>query len=421
MKLRQFINKSRKQKRILIGSFLGIIVVVGSILIYRSYALYKEEKTFNVIRGKVPSFVNGDLEIAIMVDGESTSALPSKGSYDVSVLCDKGAEGYWDYEKWGPYIQNLTENKTKCTINFKNGKYFSDYIKDLSKTTHQVVKVSHEATEQTPELEDYRYVGSNEEVNNYVYFGCEENCTEDNLYRIIGVIPTQSSMDGEYENRVKLIKANNYIENESSLLKSSNSSYPTLEGKGYIWGHNGYWMKSTLQSKVLNDVFWNSLGNYKQYIEDAKWHLGAMPYTSFSASSPNQFYQMERGSIAMHQDGPLEFIGKIGLMYPSDYGYSLGNDYLDKVISTYSGKYVSSSWLYNLESKYYEWFLFMESTTVNGQYYASILQSSGEVLYVSLDGSYALSVRPVFYLKSYVQYKSGDGTKINPYRIYLLK
>lgn len=94
MKLEKF-NKSKKKSRILLGSILGIIVLVGSILLYRSYALYKEEKTFNVIRGKVPSFVTGDLEIAISLDGESKSTFPEKGAYDVSVICDKGATGYW--------------------------------------------------------------------------------------------------------------------------------------------------------------------------------------------------------------------------------------------------------------------------------------------------------------------------------------
>ena len=81
----------------------------------------------------------------------------------------------------------------------------ADKIKDLSKTDESIVEIVHEATAQTPALTDYRYVGKN--PNNYVYFGCEENCMEDNLYRMIGVIPTQSSENGEYENRVKLIKA----------------------------------------------------------------------------------------------------------------------------------------------------------------------------------------------------------------------
>ena len=73
--------------------------------------------------------------------------------------------------------------------------------------------------------------------------------------------------------------------------------------------------------------------------------------------------------------------------------------------------------MYNLNSNYYEWFITIESTAINGQFYASMLQSKGDISYSSLGNAYALSIRPCFYLKSEVQYSSGDGTKENPYRI----
>ena len=51
----------------------------------------------------------------------------------------------------------------------------AEYIVNKSKTDETMEEFSHEATDQTPELTDYRYTGSN--PNNYVYFGCEDNCT----------------------------------------------------------------------------------------------------------------------------------------------------------------------------------------------------------------------------------------------------
>ncbi len=413
MKLEKF-SKNKRNKKVVLGSILGILIVLGSITLYKTFALYKEEKTFNVLRGRVPSFVSGDLELAITMDGESINTLPSKGAYDVSITCDKGAKGYWDYERWGPYLQNIKETKTKCTIQFKRGKYFSEYIKDLSDTSNHVVKVSHEATEQTPALEDYRYVGSNEEVNNYVYFGCSENCTDDNLYRIIGVIPTQKSMDGEYENRVKLIKASNYTETSSGFLKNSSSA---TNGVGYSWNHNSTvkWEESTLQRNVLNDVYWNSFGEYKNYVEDTLWYLGSITYGSYENYSPNQFYQIERSSTKGVNKGMLQFLGKIGLMYPSDYGYSLGTNYFDLSIKSYTGNYLSGSWLYNLENKYDEWVITQESSGINGGYYVVSISSTGEV--IMAHSTVGKGVRPVFYLKANIKYKSGDGSRENPYRI----
>ncbi len=55
MKLEKF-TKNKKQKRIVIGSIVGILMLIGGISLYRSFALYKEEKTFDVLNGTVPDF-----------------------------------------------------------------------------------------------------------------------------------------------------------------------------------------------------------------------------------------------------------------------------------------------------------------------------------------------------------------------------
>ena len=55
MKLQKFI-KNKKQKQILIGAIIGIIVLIGGITLYRTFALYKEEKTFDILQGQVPDF-----------------------------------------------------------------------------------------------------------------------------------------------------------------------------------------------------------------------------------------------------------------------------------------------------------------------------------------------------------------------------
>lgn len=83
-------------------------------------------------------------------------------------------------------------------------------------------------------------------------------------------------------------------------------------------------------------------------------------------------------------------------MYPSDY--------------TYTNRTKGWLWL-----KYPEWFISPER---NSDSYCSwyIFRSGGT--------SYAVinvikSLRPAFYLKANTQYKSGIGTKENPYRLFI--
>ncbi len=56
MKLKKF-TKNKKQKQIVIGSIVGILLLIGGITLYRTFALYKEEKTFDALNGTVPDFV----------------------------------------------------------------------------------------------------------------------------------------------------------------------------------------------------------------------------------------------------------------------------------------------------------------------------------------------------------------------------
>ncbi len=303
-----------------------------------------------------------------------------------------------------------------------------DYLKDLSQYDKSIVKMTHENTTQTGSNAnvDYRYVGKN--PNNYVCFGSEESpCSEENLYRIIGVIPTQSSSDGLYEDRVKLIKNSYYLENESGLVKNNTSAeWSTPSGLGYDWNtnRNNNWEVSNLQSEVLNGVYWNSLGEYQNYIEPAKWYLGASSYSAMpNSNTPNAYYLSERSNTQNYSKGTLNYINNIGLMYPSDYGYSLGAEYSTSSIYANRDRYIQDSWLdLSSEGKYAEWTI--SPTTIGWDVdgpYVEIVRSG----YINSgpssrdNNSHVYSARPTFYLKSSILYKSGNGTKENPYRLNL--
>ena len=291
-----------------------------------------------------------------------------------------------------------------------------DYV--MSETSKDFEKFEHPETYQTPALTDYRYTGSN--PNNYVCFGSEESvCPEDNLYRIIGVIPTQSEIGGEYENRVKLIKANSYEETESGYLKS-NSSY-TKNGNGYQWNatNNNAWDISILNTKVLNGVYWNHLGEYQKYISSSIWHLGAIDYTTVASIPMNNLYSLERGNLPSKSNGSLSILNNLGLMYLSDYAFSIGNAYYNQNQWKLAEEYKEKSWLY--VGTYVEWLI------TSDPYYDSSGTSYGQGVQCAVrrqDGSGALNewkdvvaIRPTFYLKTTVLYKSGNGSLENPYRI----
>ena len=117
MKLEKF-TKNKKQKRIVIGSIVGILLIIGGITLYKTFALYKVEKSFDILEGKVPDF-RSDVMLALTVNGKAVEEFPKQDSttYAIKVNCDKGT-GVWNRETWGLEIKNIEKNKVKCNVEF---------------------------------------------------------------------------------------------------------------------------------------------------------------------------------------------------------------------------------------------------------------------------------------------------------------
>ncbi len=130
MKLERF-NKNRKQKEILIGSIIAIILIIGGISLYRSFAMYEEKASFDVLKGTVPDFRKGKGDvnfIALTVNGEKTNKVPLKANFtDIKVECDNNATGEWDKEKW-VLVTDIKEVPTSCTIDFILDSIEFDYL-----------------------------------------------------------------------------------------------------------------------------------------------------------------------------------------------------------------------------------------------------------------------------------------------------
>ena len=118
MKLEKF-SKNKKQKRMFVGIGVFLVLLVGGIVLYKTFAFYEEKKEYNILQGQIPYFVSNDVKLALLLNGENVNSLPEGKEYVVVVECDKGAIGSWDYEDWYPKITNITE-KTKCAINYQS-------------------------------------------------------------------------------------------------------------------------------------------------------------------------------------------------------------------------------------------------------------------------------------------------------------
>ena len=124
-----------------------MILLVGGITLYRTFALYEEKKEFNVLRGKVPEFTSGDITIAAIIDGEASSIIPGKedGYVFESITCNNGAEAEWNSDTWKITIGNLSKSKTTCTVSFKTKETNPskgsaiDYIVNLSSSSEEIV------------------------------------------------------------------------------------------------------------------------------------------------------------------------------------------------------------------------------------------------------------------------------------------
>ena len=304
------------------------------------------------------------------------------------------------------------------TIDGENGLYYHDGVGTYTNADQEAGDNS------------YRYSGAN--PNNYVCFGSDaETCPDEYLYRIIGVFDE----DGEYN--VKLIKADyttsamlgidgrDYNGNYSSSTSYYKGSMVTSGVATYRWNYDtsvssfgsNNWTTSELNKINLNTNYLNYLGNsWSDMIDDSTWHLGGMTSASNTAKS---FYTGERNNAGYGSNpttyGPENANGsstKIGLMYPSDYGYAAYSDAWKTNLSSYSSSTITqNNWLY---MGLYEWTLTPYSSSSSNVFF---LTSYGN--FSSNFATSGYSVRPVFYLKSNISYLSGDGTKASPFRVGL--
>ena len=272
-----------------------------------------------------------------------------------------------------------------------------------------------------------RYMGA--DPNNYVSFNNE-------LWRIIGVFDVASTYGGLTEKRLKIIRdepIGNYSwNNKPSGTGSSDSSS----------GIND-WTDSALMEVLNNGAYWNrssgtcpsgsngattscdfsSTGlteEAKTLIGDAVWNLGGTAsYTSASNGLPSHFYGYERGETVY--TGPTYWVGKIGLMYPSDYGYATSGGTTtnrDSCLAKEMYNWSSSSYSYCKNNDYlYDSSLYQWTITPHSSSSSNVFTVDATGYVKSFRALWPYATRPVLYLASTVEITGGEGSQSKPYTL----
>ena len=298
-------------------------------------------------------------------------------------------------------ISSIDKKYTSCTLNYTDSTSkvnLATYITGLAGTTQGTGQVVNE--------NGYRYEGKN--PNNYIWFNNE-------YWRIIGVFDSAShGVSGK--NLVKIIRADlldglawhmsntndwsaaslNYILNEPYYYAQDGTS------SGYCYGY------STTQTGNCDYTKRGIQSGYRGMIANVTWYLGGYSSTSATVEA---FYGYERGTT-VPSGRPTSTTGYIGLMYPSDYGYSVLSNSCARTtnLSSYStATCAGQSWLYG---KGYDWTITPNSSTGNYVFYL--------YFYGNLRENYAKTgygSRPVLYLDTSVYKIDGNGSVGSPYII----
>ncbi len=368
---------------------------------------------------------------------------------------------------------------TSSELNLASGNVVipaTHYLKELEKNNKDQL-VYDETTDN-----NLRYIGAN--PDNYVWFN-------DELWRIIGVMNNIDDGTGKKESRIKLIRNESLGEfqwdGKQPNVGSSTNEYGSndwsdsqlmmmLNPVDVIkkdWEIQNSKLKYTISSdneKIVSDgttIFYKGVGSYynrttgynpaiakienfteeevdfsnsglseasKKYIGEAKYYLGGMTYSEYMEATTKEWYTEERGTKVYNSNGvtrPTTWIGYIGLMYPSDYGYATSGGEetrrdicLTKNLYNWGKNYVSSDgsenpdcrnndWLWDSSRGQSEWLI---SPNSGDNYSVTDLFAGGGI------GSWyaykeEFNVRPVLYLKSSVKIVDGDGSKDNPFKL----
>ena len=455
-------NKTIKTKR---QSNLAIMIkgdsgeYVSSNKIPKGNYVLNEEKTICENGGKVVSYNNSTGQIGFSFLGSDRcslyfdkiidtqkpviSNLKINGTMVTAILTDN-----IELSGYGISTSNSTEPTSWTTISGKTynlsttisteGTYYL-WVKDGAgnKTTKEFTislgtPITTLLSTSTPDVYNengLRYEGT--DPNNYI---CLDNktsgaCSSSSLlFRIIGLFDEEYSTNGTSSSGtkklLKVIDTNNYGGTDGKKWNSAGiNNWSTASLKTEL---NGTYLTTLLGSPNVNSKLSNSIAN-------AKWHLGGASSSNFKTLTAEGIYKEERNTSAIYSGNPSSIYAKVGLMYPSDYGYAtIGGTNINKSECRTRDLYDWDGSIYS-DCRNNDWLFISQNNFVNNVEWTITPRSdtSGNVLHIRSTGNvshqynyidvpnFYWAARPTFYLDSSVLkiVGTGDGTKDNAYRV----
>ena len=445
-KLQKFKANNNKRKVIVTTIIISILLLSG-VYLYKTYAVFSEEKHFNVINGEVQD--PGDIYFVYYVDGEITRSMPKQNTgYTLNTeksTCTNGVIPSWDNAGWkfiGDYHNyNATDyTRTRCNLYFEEtSKVVSTalgnidvntYTPDFSKSACDDENCeSHEKGIYETQDDDgisYYYRGSVE--NNYVKFAgyywriiringngsirmiydgtsAHDNgaVSEDREYRT-------SQFNPNYNNNMYVgymyTNGNVHGNGTSSTIKTANDNFYTsklVSYSSYFDTSSGFCGdRSTLNNQ--SGVGTGTISTYyKGYLRvststpSLKCENTSDYYTVSSVSGGNKALTYPVGLITADE---VLLAGHGGGLFDGDYTYkktildsflTIGDNYWTMTPVGYYNPYGANTWIFAFEFYVFKTgFLDDRDTTI------------------------ARGLRPVINLKNTLKF-TGDGTKNNPY------
>ena len=274
-----------------------------------------------------------------------------------------------------------------------------------------------------------RYEGA--DPNNYICLDNQKSgsCSSSSLlFRIIGLFDEEYSTDGSSragsKKMLKILDTNNYGGTSGKAWNnniSNNWSTATLKTE-----LNGTYLTILLGTSNVNSKLSSGIVN-------VKWHLGGgYGDNKMGVMTAQKWYEVERppystsGSNQNIYSGNPEYVyEKIGLMYPSDYGYATTGENTTNKSSCRTltlgnwGDCKNNNWIFNSKiSNKSEWVI----SPFNGSITAMQINIGGSLGAGGTLDSWVVSnqygVRPTFYLDSSgLKIVGGTGTSTDPYHI----
>ena len=132
LKLRKFKEKKLKNNSLLVSAII-LLGLMSSVVLSKTYAIYKVEKKYDLIKAKIGDFRGKNQVISYYINNQESDVIPENKNYKVNVSCEN-ATGVWNESKWELELSNITKYTVTCTVNFKE-----KYVIENAKSTNNSI------------------------------------------------------------------------------------------------------------------------------------------------------------------------------------------------------------------------------------------------------------------------------------------